>query len=425
MRATVWFLALFGTAVATALFVGSNPGTVTLFWPPYRLDLSLNLVLLLLILVFVILHLALRALTALLAMPAHARSWRVRYQERAMHAAMLDALSNFVAGRFIRARKSAEAMLVRELSVRSSGETVPYADRLRVLAHLLAAESAQALQDRTAREAHFQKALAQTLPQDEWGSREGLQLRAARWALEDRDAQTALQWMDELPHGASRRTVALRLRLKAARMARRTRLALETARLLAKHRAFSDMAAQGLLRGLALELVAAAHDPDQLQAAWDSLEEWERQMPEVAIAASQRMCQLGGDVKTASNWLLSAWERMSAQPDALTDVQRLGLIDALDTSCVLGDGQVQAMWLGRVETMQRANPGDPALQYLAGMTCKRAQLWGKAQQLLTQAVSRLQHPGLIRKAWVALAELAEQRADLDAALQAWKNAGKT
>ena len=46
MRAALWFLVLFGVAVASALFAGSNQGTVTLFWPPHRIDLSLNLVLL-------------------------------------------------------------------------------------------------------------------------------------------------------------------------------------------------------------------------------------------------------------------------------------------------------------------------------------------------------------------------------------------
>ena len=48
MKAALWLLALFGVAVAIALFAGNNQGTVTVFWPPYRVDLSLNLVLLLL-----------------------------------------------------------------------------------------------------------------------------------------------------------------------------------------------------------------------------------------------------------------------------------------------------------------------------------------------------------------------------------------
>src|SRR5204862_5200117 len=96
---------------------------------------------------------------------------------------------------------------------------------VRVMAHLLAAESAQSLQDRPARDAHLQQALNESA---ERGlavtpeTREGVQLRAARWAIDDRDAPAALLRLEELPHGAQRRTLALRLRLKAARQERRT-----------------------------------------------------------------------------------------------------------------------------------------------------------------------------------------------------------
>ena len=69
MRAALWLLALFGVAVAAALFAGNNQGTVTLYWPPYRVDLSLNLVVLLLVGGFTTLYAALRALAALLALP--------------------------------------------------------------------------------------------------------------------------------------------------------------------------------------------------------------------------------------------------------------------------------------------------------------------------------------------------------------------
>ncbi|OPH11559.1 heme biosynthesis HemY N-terminal domain-containing protein, partial [Azospirillum brasilense] len=93
MRAALWFLVLFGTAVAAALFAGNNQGTVTLFWPPYRVDLSLNFVLLLFFGGFAILYAALRALSALLELPGQARRWRVQQKERSMHAALLDALS--------------------------------------------------------------------------------------------------------------------------------------------------------------------------------------------------------------------------------------------------------------------------------------------------------------------------------------------
>jgi len=425
MRAALWFLGLFGVAVAVALFAGNNQGTITVFWPPYRVDLSLNLVVLLLALLFFVLHVALRTLAAFFAIPGHARSWRIQHQERGMHVALLDALSHLLAGRFIRARKSAEMVLARESAMVRSGETLAYSGRLRALSHLLAAESAQVLQDKVAREEHFSQALEQASQHDAQGIREGLQLRAARWALEDHDAQGALQWLDDLPQGASRRTIALRLRLKAARMARQTPQALETARLLAKHRAFSEVAAKGILRGLALELVTTAYDPDQMQSVWHQFDAADRLVPEVAIAAANRLLKLGGDVEVARNWLLPIWERMVDYPGALTDVQRISLIRALESGFSLATGAPEAAWLTRIEKAQLANPSDHVMQYLAGITCMRLQLWGKAQQLLKQSLTQLQDAGLERNAWVALATLAQQRGDGVAATQAWQNAAKS
>jgi HemY protein len=64
------------------------------------------------------------------------------------------------------------------------------------------------------------------------------------------------------------------------------------------------------------------------------------------------------------------------------------------------------------------------LQYLAGIACKSHQLWGKAQQQLTHAVAQLKDASLKRRAWCALAELAEQRNDVAAAGVAWKNAAQ-
>jgi HemY protein len=62
------------------------------------------------------------------------------------------------------------------------------------------------------------------------------------------------------------------------------------------------------------------------------------------------------------------------------------------------------------------------LQYLAGVTCMRLSLWGKAQQLLKQSLTQLKDEGLRRRAWIGLARLAEQRDDPQAALEAWRRA---
>lgn len=414
MRAALWLLLLFGVAVAGALFAGNNQGTVTLFWPPYRVDLSLNLVLLLLVGAFLVVHTAMGALSALLDLPRQALRWRTQQKERAMHALLLDAISHLVAGRYIRARKSAEGVLDQEASLTGSGQKPANAAQLRAIAHLLAAEAAQALQDRGAREDHLRQALEQASARDAQETRDGAVLRAARWALEDREPEAAMQLLRSLPQGAGRRTLALRTRLRASRQAGQPLEALETARLLAKHHAFSPVAARSIVRGLAIDLLNGAYDVAQLNRAWNVLEPGERLMPEVAIHGAQRLVALRGDANLAREWLLPAWEKQAELGDSL----RVKLVCALEE----GLDSIDAAWLARIEAAQKANPRDATLQYLAGMACMKRQLWGKAQQLLTQAALGLQDAGLHRNAWRALAELAEQREDAPAAAQAWKRA---
>jgi HemY protein len=414
MRAALWLLILFAVAVAGALFAGNNQGTVTLFWPPYRIDLSLNLVVLLLVASFFFVHAVMRALAALFDLPRQALRWRNQQKERSMYGALLEGLSHMLAGRFIRARKAGEAVLEQEASLTTSGHRPDNAAQLRAVAHLLAAESAHALQDRAAREEHLARALEQAAGRDAQETREGALLRAARWALDDRDPEAAMQLLQGLPLGAGRRTLALRTRLRASRQAGQPLQALETARLLAKHHAFSPVAARSIVRGLAIDLLNGAYDLAQLQRAWTALEPSEQLMPEVAIHAAQRLGALRGEARIARDWLLPVWETQADMSESL----RVKLVGALEEGLDSLDGA----WLARIEAAQKANPRDATLQYLAGMACMKRQLWGKAQQLLTQAALGLQDAKLHRNAWRALAELAEQREDTQSAAIAWKRA---
>ena len=110
---------------------------------------------------------------------------------------------------------------------------------------------------------------------------------------------------------------------------------------------------------------------------------------------------------------------MHAQSDT-SDTLRIKLIAVLESGLDTAD----ASWLARIEAAAQGRPRDANLQYLAGMACLSRQLWGKARQLLSQAAPRLQDPGLYRNAWRALAVLAEQREDPEAAAQAYKQAAQ-
>ena len=424
MRATLWLLALFGVAAAVALFAGNNQSTVTVFWPPYRVDLSLNMVLLLLCAGFALLHAALRALAAMLDLPQQASRWRTQQKERAMHAALLEALAHLLAGRYVRAGKAADLALAQEAALEAAGDKLNHAVQLRALGHLVAAESAQALQNRSRRDEQLAlalKASASAPSAQAQELREGTLLRAARWGLEDREPLVALARLEDMPQGAARRTLALRIRLKAARLAGQTREALETARLLSKHRAFSPAAAHSIVRSLASEAVHSAHDSAQLLEVWQGLEASERGMPELAISAAQRLAHLGGSPAQVRSWLLPVWQRLLEQPDSLPEPQPLKLIQALESAL----GELDSDWLARIENAQQQHPRDPRLLYLAGAACVEHQLWGKAQQLLAQAAPRLEDAPLRRNAWRALALLAAQRGDSAGATQAWQQAAQT
>ncbi|QTD43885.1 heme biosynthesis protein HemY [Ottowia testudinis] len=423
MRAALWLMGLFAAAVALALFAGDNDGTVTIFWPPHRVDVSINLALLLLAGLFVLLHLALRALAVVFELPRQARRWRAQQRERATHALLLDAFTQFSAGRFLRARKAAEGALAREQALDVAGDAPPHALALRTLAHMTVAESAHALQDQATRDAHFNHALKAAASRGAAAElREGVLLRATRWSLHDHDPAGALARLDELPTGANRRTAALRLKLKAARQSGRIAEAMDTARLLAKHRAFAPEAARSLVRGLAAELIGRAHDAGQLQTVWDSLDAAERAMPELALRAAQRLQTLGGDAATVREWLKPVWDDMLALPGSFDDAHRVRLARVLEAGMAATGEPSDPQWLGRLEAAAQANPRDATLQYLAGMACLHRGLWGRAQMLLTQAARQLDDEGLRRQAWRALAELAEQRGDTDAAVEAWKRA---
>jgi HemY protein len=198
--------------------------------------------------------------------------------------------------------------------------------------------------------------------------------------------------------------------------------ALDTARLLAKHGAFSASAARSLLRGLAMACLDECHDSSQLQSSWMLLQADERAMADIALHAAQRLLNLRGDPQLALKWLMPVWQQMLLEDDALAMGQRQKLVQVL--SDALHELEPESEWLARIEQARLVNPRSLELQYLSGMVCLRHGLWGKAQQMLEQVAPRLTSALLQRQAWRALAELAENKGDAAQALACWKLSAK-
>lgn len=399
MRNVVWLVLLFAVAVVAALTLGDNTGMASFYWSGWRLDLSLNFFLVAAIAGGFAVLTATQALSSLVGLPARAREWRGLRLERAAQAALREAMSEYYGGRYSRAHKAA----LRAIGLRDQVQTLANDHDFRMLAHLLAAGSLHRLQDRPRRDEMVQKALRLGRRGSAATVDDGARLLAAEWALDDRDGPRAEALLAELQPGVARRTQALRLKLQAARLEQRPLDALHTARLLANHQAFSQTAAQGLLRSLAIEALEAAHDADQLRRAWQRFDAADQRDPFVAARAARRAAALGAPDEGRA-WLRPLWDALdSLGSDGRTEVA-LALADA---AAGLGPE-----WLARVETAQRSHPTDPAVQAAVGAVLVECQLWGKARRPLEQAA---QDGGLAprarRQAWRALARLATEEGD--------------
>ena len=201
-------------------------------------------------------------------------------------------------------------------------------------------------------------------------------MRAARWSLEDREPEAAMAWLKGLPQGAARRTLALRMRLKALAPGRPDRARRWRRRACwpstgpfrrwprrascADWRSTCSTAPRRGAAAARLGLAGAGRAPDA----------------RVAIHAAQRLAALRGDAAPGA--------RLAAA--GVGAAGRAGRRAAGEAGGRAG-GRAGQRWTApgwrASKRRRRRNPRDATLQYLAGMACMKRQLWGKAQQLLT------------------------------------------
>ena len=404
MRSLIWLVLIFTVAVVSATVLGRNDALVSVFYGEWRLDLSLNLFLLLLVGAVLLAFAALQAASGLLSLPGRAREWRLLKRERAAHAALREAWRELLAARYARAQRAAQRALELQAELPELKSDVEFS----VLAQMAAASGQHRLQDRRGRDDRVRQALALARDRQLPGAAaDGVQLLAAEWALEDRDASRALALLGELPPGVARRTQALRLRLQAARQQRQPLLALQTARLLAKHQGFSAEAARSLLRSLAIDALEQGYDLQQLQQVWQALDGSERGDAWVLARAARRACGLGHPDQ-GRQWLQIGWDQMARQDADARRELALALV-----ACAAGAG---AEWLNRVETALSRHGHDPVLVAAAGAVFAERQLWGKARRPLEQTAAAADLPATVRRdALRRLAQLAREQNDEAAA----------
>ncbi len=357
MRFFLWILTLFATAIGIAVLARFNPGNVVLFYPPYRIDMSLNFFIVVLAAAFLLLLTIVTALRATMALPQRVAEYRAMRQLRESGRALQDALRAYLEGRYGRAEKSAAR----------AAQSQQYAG----LAALLGARAAQRVQEPARR--------------DQWlaAAAEDASVRTARLmstvellSEDNKEAEAALAALHELNANGIRHAQALRLALKVNQNTRNWPEVLRLVRLLDKHQALHPTLSRRL-RDLAYEalLPKVADDLEALRKLWSTVPGSDRLSTPVAVLAANAFVTAGRQQDAA--------EILEQSLAAQWDVRLLRAY----RQCAAPEGSAALLaQIERAEHWLRERPNDAELSLLLGALCQRQKLWGKAQRHLEQAV---------------------------------------
>ena len=395
MRFFIWILILFASAIGLAVLARFNPGNVVLFYPPYRVDLSLNFFIVLLVVIFALLLAIVTAVRATLAMPRRVEQYRATRQLRESGRALNEALQSFLEGRFGRSEKLAERAL---LSPDHAG-----------LAALIGARAAQRLQQPSRRDDWLEKA------QIDDNLRTARLMTTVELLSEDvKETDMALEALQALNNAGIRHTQALKLALKVHQNARNWPEVLRLVRLLDKHKSLHP-ALSRRLRDMSYEALMpkASEDPESLKLLWSKVPTEDRHSAAVAVQAASAFMKIGQQIEAAAI-IESA---LAAQWDAR-------LLRAY-RQCAAPEGSATLLkQIEHCEHWLRERPNDTEIALALGVLCFRQKLWGKAQRHLEQSLSGGDH-AVRQEAHLRLAQLHEALNQTEAAAEHYRRCALT
>lgn len=377
MKILLWILTLFASAIGLAVLARFNPGNVVLFYPPYRLDLSLNFFLFVVVAFFVALYVIIRAVRLTQKLPGRVITYRRQKRENESNKALRDALKAYFEGRFGQAEKSA---------TKASDLT----DNAGIAA-LIGARAAHRMRQHDRR--------------DIWLASTDVDpnLKAARLMtslellVDDHQFKQALETVEELNANGTRHIQALQWALKANQQAKNWPEVLRLVQTLDKRNALHP-ALSNRLREMAYDALLSnrSNDAESVRRVWAEIPNADRMKPFIAIRAANAFATRGQHEEARTlleRALLADWDirLLRAYRDSTAEAGSPALLSQIE-HC--------EAWLAK-------NPTDAELALTLGMFCLRQKLWGKAQRHLEQALSDAIEPRTVRESHLALAQLHE------------------
>lgn len=377
MRIFLSLVILLAAAIGLAVGARFNPGNVVFFYPPYRVDLSLNFFIVLAVLLFAVLFAALNAIRTTQQMPQRVAAYRREKREREGNRALRDALKALFEGRFGHAEKAATR----------AAESPDNAS----LAALIAARAAHRIGQPERREAWLARA------QDDATLKTARLMTGIELLIDGHEADNALELVKELNSSGTRHIHALRLALKANQRAKNWPEVLRLVRLLDKRNALHP-ALSRRLREMAYEdlLSRHAHDDESIRRTLADIPAEDRTQAFVATRAARVLNAKGlqDEARAIIEKALAAnWDERL--------VRMYG-------NCAGSEGSPALLaQIERCEEWLQSRPTDAELALTLGTLCLRQKLWGKAQRHLEHALSDATESETVREAHLKLAQLHE------------------
>jgi HemY protein len=376
MRFFLIGVVVFAAAVGLALTLSSDPGNVVVFFPPYRVDLSLSLFLLIEIVAFVVAYTLIRFAKRTVQMPQRVAIYRQRQSEKRASRALRAALQAYFEGRYGHAEREAD-------DAQELPETAG-------LAALVAAGSAHRMREYGRRDEWLRRAEADP------GLRAAKLMVEAECLVDAREGKRALTAVEQLHAAGARHIQSLRLALKAHQYAGDWDAVLKLLRTLNKRDALHPAAAREM-KSLAYRALFAARgqDPHALLGLWQSVPQPDRRIADVALVAAQSFNSAGLGYQARiviESAMASAFDARLAEEYA-----RSGDEAATGVASVQGGGRPSALddaraQIERAERWTRDYPEESSVFYALGALCARERLWGKAQAALRDALDRSPDP---------------------------------
>ncbi|MBC7490726.1 MAG: heme biosynthesis protein HemY [Glaciimonas sp.] len=375
MRFFLWLIALFATAIGLAVLTRYNAGNVVLFYPPYRIDLSLNFFFLLTGVFFLALYILIRAIRTTQKLPNTVISYRRQKREEKSNKALRDSLKSFFEGRFGQSEKAATraAELNENLGV----------------AALIAARAAHRMGQYDRRDIWLSSI------EDKEAMKTARLMTALDLLVDEHKPHAALAVVDALNAGGIRHIQALRIALKANQQAKNWPEVLRLAKTLDKHNALNAALSSHLCEMAYDALLSdTSHDVESLQRLWLTISAEDRLKPFIIIRAAHAFNQhhMQDEArKMVEKALAVEWDvrLMRVYRDSVADE---------------GTPALRAQ-IEHCEAWVAKESQDAELALTLGTFCLKQKLWGKAQRHLQQALLEATEARTIREAHLKLAQL--------------------